>query len=241
MTGSIQTKKGRKNYYAVLNTQDDSGKRKQKWIDTGVPVKGNNKRKADAKLKELIAEYGANGVDICKNDYFVDFMTQWLETRRDTKAIALTTYDGYKLVFNSHIKPYFEPLRLRLKDLTPAHLEKYVNAKMRGSVSKKGLSPNSVIKHLHNISKCLDAAVRQNIIAFNPAKRFDWPQKVKYMGARHLSPQQIERLLSAIKGDIIEPIILFAIFYGMRRSEILGMKFDAIDSLIMYPSGLPSF
>ena len=223
MTGSIQIKKGRSNYYAVLNTYDSNGKRKPKWIDTQVPVKGNNKRKADAKLKELLLEYGDGLVDYSKDIYFADFMEQWLETRIGTGAIAPTTYDGYKLIFDTHIAPYFRASKLKIKDLTPTHLEKYVNVKM------KKLSPNTIIKHLHNISKCLDNAVRQNYIGFNPAKRIDWPQKVRYTGAKSLTPPQIEQLLAAVKGDILETLILFGIFYGLRRSEILGLKWDAVD------------
>jgi len=223
MTGSIQIKSGRANYYAILNAYDSNGKRKLKWIDTGIPVKGNNKRKANAKLKELLVEYSDNHIDIIKDDYFTDFMEQWLETRVNTKAIALTTYDGYKMIFDTHIAPYFRALKLKVKALTPAHLEKYVNVKM------KDLSPNSVIKHLHNISKCLDTAVRQNLIAYNPAKRMDWPQKVRFTGAKCLTPLQIEQLLTAAKGDVLEAIILFGILYGFRRSEILGLKWDAID------------
>ena len=223
MTGSIQIKKGNSNYYAVLNIYDGNGKRKQKWINTQVPVKGNNKRKADARLKELLQEYGDGHVDYSKDIYFADFMEQWLETRIGTGAIAPTTFDGYKLIFDTHIAPYFRALKLKVKDLTPAHLEKYVNVKMQK------LSPNTVIKHLHNISKCLDIAVRQNYIGFNPAKRIDWPQKVRYTGAKSLTPPQIEQLLAAVKGDILETLILFGIFYGLRRSEILGLKWDAVD------------
>ena len=53
MTGSIQSKSGRKNYYAVLNVYDAQGKRKLKWVDTGVPVKGNNKRAANKRLQKF--------------------------------------------------------------------------------------------------------------------------------------------------------------------------------------------
>ena len=223
MTGSLQVKKGRKNYYAVINTFDNKGNRKQKWVDTCIPVKGNNKRKAEARLKELLVEYSVEGIDRHNEILFMDFMAQWLETRSNTKAIAPTTYDGYKLIFDTHIKPYFKGLKLKGKDLKPAHLEKYVNVKIQK------LSPNTVIKHLHNICKCCASAIRQDIIASNPAKRFDWPQKVKYTGAKCLTPLQIERLLAAVKGDTLETVILFGLFYGFRRSEIIGLKWDSVD------------
>jgi len=221
--GCVTVKKGRPHYHLVLDYKDVTGKRCRPTIKTDIPVKGNNKRLAQAKLKEVLAEYNSNQIDLSKDILFADFMAQWLETRISTKAIASTTYDGYRMIFDSHIKPYFDMQRVKVKDITPAYLEKYIRVKM------KTLSPNTVIKHLHNISKCLDSAVRQNLIAFNPAKRIDWPQKEKYTGAQYLSPEQIEQLLTTIKGDILEPIILFAIFYGMRRSEILGMKWEAVD------------
>ncbi|MCL2775251.1 MAG: site-specific integrase [Oscillospiraceae bacterium] len=227
MTVTVQIKKDRPNYYIVLDYVDPTGKRKRPWISTDIPVKGNNKRLANTKLKEVLTEYEspniAQNIDFGKDVLFTDFMTQWLETLINSKSIYPTTYDGYKLILNSHIIPYFEPLKIKVKDLTPAHIQKYVNDKM------KTLSPNTVIKHLHNISKCLNNAVRQNIILFNPTQRIDKPQKIKYTGAKFYNETQIERLLSSVKGDILETIILFAVFYGLRRSEILGLKWSAID------------
>ena len=223
MTGTVQIKKDRPNYYIVLDYIDPNGKRKRPWITTDIPVRGNNKRLANEKLKEVLNEYESKNIDLSKDILFTDFMTQWLETLINSKSISPTTFDGYKLILNAHIIPYFSSLKIKLKDLTPAQLQKYVNDKM------KILSPNTIIKHLHNISKCLDSAVRQNIILYNPAQRIEKPQKVKYTGAKYFSQIQIEQLLSVVKGDLLETIILIAIFYGLRRSEILGLKWDAID------------
>jgi integrase len=49
------------------------------------------------------------------------------------------------------------------------------------------------------------------------------------MGAKYFNEKQIEKLLSSVKGDILETVILFAIFYGLRRSEILGLRWKSID------------
>jgi len=223
MTGTVQIKKNRPNYYIVLDYIDQSGNRKRPWITTNIPVKGNNKRLANERLKEVLTEYESESIDFSRDILFTEFMTQWLENLISSKSIYPTTYDGYKMILNSHIVPYFEPLKIKVRNLTPAHIQRYVNDKM------EKLSPNTVIKHLHNISKCLDSAVRQNIILFNPSQRIEKPQKIKYTGAKYLNEAQIERLLSAVKGDILETIILFAIFYGLRRSEILGLKWDALD------------
>ena len=221
MTGSIQVKKGRPNYYAVLNTYGNDGKRKLKWIDTGIPTKGSNKRKADTKLNELLVKYGNAFIDFSRDVTFVDYMAQWLDTAQI--SLAPTTYDAYKRIFTSHITPHFEKKRLRVTELSPQHFQHYVNEKL------KDVSANTVIKHLININKCLDMAVKQNIIPYNPAKRIEPPKRVKFTGAKFYNEKQIEQLLEIIKGDPIETAIRLTLFYGLRRSEVLGLKWDAID------------
>jgi len=221
MTGSILTKNGRKNYYAVLNVYDSNGKRQRKWVDTGIAVKGNNKRLANLELHRIIADYSESRVDLTKDSNFADFLVAWLESMRF--SLASTTYDSYKMTFRIHILPYFEKRKLKITNVTPAVVQKYVNDKL------KELSPNTVRKHLANISKCLDSAVKQNIIAFNPADRIEKPKEIKYKGAKHYNERQIEQLLECAKGDPLEITILLSLFYGLRRSEVLGLRWDAVD------------
>ena len=222
MTATLQIKKDRPNYYVLIRYQDETtGKERQKWVATDISVKGNNKRKAEAKLREVLAEYEVQKVDLSKDALFTEFMKNWLENHRH--SIAETTYDGYCLVLKTHILPFFEPKKIKLRDLTPMHIQQYINFKM------KSISPNTIIKHLRNISKCLDSAVRQNIVAFNPVKRIDLPKKIKYTGAKRYNEQQIEQLLECSKGDSLEIVILLTVFYGLRRSEVLGLKWSAID------------
>ena len=222
MTGSIQTKSGGKNYYAVISGYDENGKRKQRWINTGIPVKGNNKRKADVRLREILGEYGADDIGINKDVYFTDYMTEWLETLKI--SIAPTTYDAYSLVLKSHILPYFNKRKLKVCNITPMAVQKYVNDKLKG-----GLSPNTVRRHLANISKCLETAVKQGLIPYNPVKRIEMPKKERFTGAKHYNEGQIEKLLDCSKGDPLEIVILLTLFYGLRRSEVLGLKWNAVD------------
>ena len=226
MNGILQIKKGRPNYYIVLDYVDADGKRKRPWIATDIPVAGNHKRQANDRLKETIAEYESKqkqNIDFSKDILFSDFITQWLDTLYKLEKIAPTTYDGYKINLDTNIIPYFKDIKV--KDLTPAHMQKYVNDRM------ENVSGNTVIKYLHNIKKCLDSAIKQKIILVNPASQLqiDWPEKIRYNGAKHLNEKQIVQLLTAVKGDLLEPIILFAMFYGMRRSEIIGLKWENID------------
>jgi integrase len=205
----------------VRYKDETTGKERQKWVTTDILVKGSNKRKAEAKLRQILSEYEQQKIDLSKDYPFTMFLKQWLENMK--QSIEAVTYDTYKLIIYNQIIPFYEPYKLKVTDVTPMHIQMYVNFKL------KTVSPNTVRKHLWNLSKCLDSAVRQNIIAFNPVKRIELPKIVKYTGAKHYNERQIEELLEVSKGDVLEDIIKVALFYGLRRSEIIGIKWSAVD------------
>jgi len=155
-------------------------------------------------------------------------MAQWLETLIISEAIALTTHEAYRRIFDTHIVPYFKKKNLRLTELTPAHIQQYVNDKLKPKDKSKGISANIIHKHLVDLSKCLDGAVTQNIIASNPVKRIVKSKKKKFTGAKRYNDKQIEQLLECAKGDPLEIVIRLTLFYGLRRSEVLGLHWNAI-------------
>jgi integrase len=221
VTGCIQTKKGRANYYIVLSSYDDNGNRVRKWVYTDIPVKGDNKRRINKRLDETLTEYNGTGVDICKDIYFADYVSEWLENMKH--SIESSTYDAYKLNVDNRIVPFFKPKKLRVKDVTPAHIQQFVKH------CQKSVSSNTVHRYLANLSKRLNTAVRQNIIAFNPVSRIEKPKATKYTGAKFYNELQINELLNLSKGDPLEVVILLAVFYGLRRSEVLGLKWGAVN------------
>ena len=224
MTATLQIKKDRPNYYVLIRYRDGTtGNERQKWVTTDVPVKGNNKRKAEKYKDEILARYIADKSDIGKDPYFLEYIGDWLETQKSAKKIAVTTYEAYMLTLDTHIKPYFIPLNLRIKEVEPRHLQGYADEKL------KKLSPNTVRKHFAILTKCFDGAVRRNIVPFNPAKRIDEIKKIKYTGARFLAEDQIERLLGCLNDDPLRIVIPLTLFYGLTRSEVLGLKWDAVD------------
>lgn len=218
MTGSLQIKSDK--YYAVLNFKDKEGKRKQKWINLNLDVK-NNKRKAEQMLNKLIVEYENKKIDVLHNQTFSDFMGEWLKVIKS--SVKITTYNGYKLHYTKHIKPYFDNLGIKLMDLSPMHIQDYYNQKIT-----EGLSPSSVKRHHANIHKALDHALKLNLIAYNPADRVTLPKREKYVG-KFYNEIQLKQLMELCKGTPIESTVYIAINYGLRRSEILGLKWSAID------------
>ena len=78
LSGSLQTKKGM--YYAVVNLYDAEGRRKPRWVSTGIPVLGNNKREANATLRRILDTYESGGVIAAEGVLFSEYIKQWLET-----------------------------------------------------------------------------------------------------------------------------------------------------------------
>ena len=222
MTATLQVKKGRPNYYIVIRYQDETTKKeRQRWITTDISVKGDNKRRAEQRRIEVLTEYDGQKIDFSKDILFTVFIKEWLENLKS--SIAESTYGSYKQVVYNQIIPFYEPKKLKLKDITPLHIQQYVYFKLESA------SPNTARKHLWNLSKCFESAIKQNLITFNPVKGIDKPKKIKYTGAKFYNEKQIDELLSVIKGELIEGIILFSVFYGLRRSEVCGLKWSAIN------------
>lgn len=219
MTGSLQIKNDK--YYAVLNFRDKSGKRVQKWINLNMPVKGN-KRRAEMALNELLVQY--QGYEAIEPMILLlsQHIAQWLEANRPN--IAVTTYDQYCNILNNHIRPYFDPRGITVSKLTAGDLEDYYAFKIAG-----GLSPNSVIKHHAVIRTALQWAVKHRYIRENVADFAEKPSHVRYHGAEPYTIQEIAALLQATASEPIAVPIFLASFYGLRRSEVLGLRWSSID------------
>ena len=84
-------------------------------------------------------------------------------------------------------------------------------------------------KHHANIHKCLDYAVRLGLIPFNPSAQVELPAKQKYTGATACTPGQLQGLLQLFRGDPLETVLMLGIAYGLRRSEVCGLRWDAVD------------
>jgi integrase len=219
MTGSLQIKGDK--YYAVLNFKDQSGKRVQKWISLDLPVKGNT-RKAEAALAELMTTYQGFEIVEPMNTLLSRHIMAWIEANRPN--VAKTTYDQYINMLNLHITPYFDSRGITVSKLTAGDLEDYYNTKV-----SEGLSPNTVIKHHAIIRTALQWAVKHRYIRENVADFADKPSRARYHGAEPYSVEEVAMLLQCPQIEPIAVPIFLASFYGLRRSEILGLRWSAIE------------
>ena len=224
MTGSLQIKNGK--YYAVINLIDANGKRKQKWISTGLEVKGN-KRKAEQILRNEIKAYEVKGNILLSDILFSEFVQRWLEAKR--ASIDEVTYQGYKTIVRAHIVPYFKPKAIKLCDLSRKDIQDYIDDKSTNGRSdrKGGLSAKTVKSHIVIIKQVLKEAVKCGYITTNPSEFVVLP-KIQKFNANFYTASQISHLLECIKDESLYPLIYFTVVYGLRRSEVLGLKWDSV-------------
>ena len=165
-------------------------------------------------------------VDPCLDNspvLFTDFLMDWLKMMKS--RVEITTYAGYTSSITKRIIPYFKQFNYTLQDLEqhPKYIQDFYQHEL-----DRGLSANTVIHYHANIRKCLQYAFQIGMIRSNPADRVERPRKEKFKSEVY-SAEELERLFTAIQGDPAEFAVIMAAFYGLRRSEIVGLKWDAID------------
>lgn len=220
VAGHLQEKNGY--YYIVLNLKDELNKRKTKWVATGLEVKKGNKKLAEKRLLEERQKY-ANAVRHAAQDMlFSDYMLYWLRIIKPD--VELDTYAGYKGNIDLRIVPYFKMNGITLGELNAASIQEFYTY----CRSDLGVSNNTVIHYHANISAALKYALDKDFITVNPMAKVKRPKQIKY-SASYYSIEELERLFDCLRGDGVEFPVLMAAFYGLRRSEIAGLRWQDID------------
>lgn len=237
----------RDKYYVVFDFKNDDGKRQRRWVGTGLPSKCA-KKVLNEKVDELVAqfyedycsgkatkpkkkisknaknaEFFTRALSARSSEFeFTQFLVYWLEAIRPT--ISDLTYESYMHVIRK-TKEYFDEKypNLMLDEITALQIQQFYNDKYND-----GLTANT-IKHYHaNIHKALKYAVKMDLLPNNPSEKTELP-KLKKFQASFYNEEELEELFKAFKGDRLELVVNIAAYYGLRRSEVLGLKWDCID------------
>ena len=151
---------------------------------------------------------------------FADYMELWLEIIRS--SVEKTTFSSYTQMVKGKIAPYFRNTGLTLDGIQAKHIQSFYLHEL------KTVSPGTVIHYHANIHKALKYAVKMDLIPFNPADKVERPKKQRYI-ADYYRQEELERLLEASKDHPYSLLIQMTAFYGLRRGEVVGLKWDAID------------
>ena len=259
ITGSLQTKKGY--YYVCINLKDLNGKRKVKWVSTGLPVDGTSKRKINGVYHEILAEYNAvvgtksKACVYVKGNLCVSTVTVNRNDNSNKVIVARTVPEKEKLCreaklpFPDYLMWYVYQNRKKLQSNTRSHYHQMINYRIldyfkdirtcdvtaqticdfNNEMLEEGLSPNTVLRYNALIGGGLSYAFKHNIIKENVMLKVEKPSAERYTGAQCYNSEELVQLFEASQYDPIFPIIFLTACYGLRRSEVLGLRWCSID------------
>lgn len=219
VSGHLEEKRGI--YQMALNWVERNGERGRKSISTGLKVKGNKKR-AEEMLREArkAQEQVLRNMPDSDEMLFADFMEQWLEVIRPN--VKLTTFGGYQGNVRHSIAPYFREKGILLHEITSDDINGFYAEQL------KIVKATSVHQYHANIIKALKYANDNGLIQHSPLEKVKRPKAERYIG-KFLKQSEIVKLFEAVKGHKLELGVILGAFYGLRRGEILGLQWSAID------------
>jgi len=223
MRGHI-TKRGKDSYTIVLNLGRDpeTGKRKQQWVS----VKGT-KKVAERRLSELLSQID-NGIYIKSGKATLsEFLKLWLKDYAKPN-LSPRGFERYESIARVHLTPSLG--NISLTKLQPEHLQKYYTAKLNSGLSARTVRYHHVVLHI-----ALKKAVKWGLIIRNVAHAVD-PPRVRNTEMNTWDEDSIITFLNTGKGTIYYALFHTALFTGMRRSELLALRWKDIDFIYSHIS-----
>ncbi len=211
--GTISYRKKEERYEGKYTVQTSSGPKRK-------TIYGKTYTEARAKLAKAIGERDAGLIFDAEDLTVAEYLNKWLKGPA-RKNVRSSTYARYEQLSRKHLIPALG--RMKLKKLSAIHLEGLYEAKL-----EEGLAPRTV-NYIHvTMSKALRYAVGKDLIRQNVASLAEAPQP-KSPEMRTLNRKQVGDFLEAARGDRLEALYVLALATGMRRSELLGLKWEDVD------------
>ena len=198
------------------------------------------RRKAEEELTRLLSQRDQGTFLEPTKQTVAQFLLHWLEADVD-RRLAARTAARHREIVQRNINPRLGHFPVR--SLTPAHIEAFEadlqregwvrrravrKANADGQLPKLGLSAQTVL-HVHRtLSQALNHAVRIGVLYRNPAQQVRPPRPPR-REIKILTKEEIGGLLQAAHGSELQLPILLSLTTGVRRGELLGLRWSDID------------
>lgn len=199
-----------------------NGKRNQKWKS----IKGT-KKEAEALLARMLTEL-EDGVYIdAKKTSVSDYLDKWIASIKG--SVSSTTYERYKQLCDKHLKPTIGNIALnKLQAIRISEL--YSVAMESGRIDGKGGLSKQTVLHMHRVLKrALSQAVKWGLLSRNPCDAVDNIPKPNKKERLTFTTEETLSLLEQLEGNRLQLPVLLAVTTGMRRGEILGLRWKDIN------------
>lgn len=201
--------------------KDASGKRKR----ITKSIKGT-KKLAEKEMYKLLAEI-EKGTYVKPTQLLTsEYLKKWLEDY-GLSNLAPSTYDSYKMIINKHLIPAIG--HVPIIKLEPMHLQSYYTKALKEGRKdgKGGLSPRTVQYHHRVCREALQHAMRWQIIVRNVADSVEPPKQVK-PEMKVLDVAGVDKLLKTAEARDYD-LIYTAVYSGLRRGELIALKWQDLD------------
>jgi integrase len=185
------------------------------------------KREAEKLMNEMLYQLQTGTYIDPSNLTVGEYLHRWLNTHCKTN-LAPKTYHSYLCEINNHIIP--ELGMLSLDKLTPMHLQEYYSKKLTSGRKdgQGGLSARSVNYHHRILRTALKHATQLQLISRNPADAVV-PPRFRSKEMYVLNKEQVLDFLDAIQDHRDYKLILTAVYTGLRKGELLGLRWADVD------------
>ncbi len=194
---------------------NQTGKYQQQWVT----VKGG-KKNAEKKLSELLHLIDTGNYMQPNRTTVADYLTTWLSDYVKPN-LSPRGYERYESIVRVHLVPAIGSIPLT--QLRSNHLQKHYSGML-----EVGLSPQSVRYDHVVLHKALATALKWGLIARNVADGVDVP-RAKRSEMKTWDEEEINQFLEAAKDTQYYALFYTALFTGMRRSELLALRWQDID------------
>ena len=221
MKGHI-VKRGARSWGLVVSLgKGADGKYGQKWYT----VKGS-KADAQRELRTILKQLDEGAYVSPHRQTVEDFLHDWLAFVE--QHIDSRTFIGYEDICTRHLIPGLG--HIELMKLSPQQIDRFYADSLRSGRldGKGGLSLRTVLHHHRVLSQALQRAVTWRLLTRNPAHAAEPPKPPK-KEFRTLDGKQTAELLEAAGGLYLYPPVMLAVTTGLRRGEVLGLKWSDID------------
>jgi integrase len=223
MKGHIR-ERGKNSWAIILDVGRDpeTGKRQQKWHT----VHGA-KRDAQREMARLLTEL-ASGSYIEPSKFLLrHYLGRWLSDYAKHN-ISAKTFERYSEIIRCHLVPALG--HHAIAALKPLHIQNSYSKALESGRRRNhsGLSARTVLHHHRILRQALQQAVRWQLLARNPADAVEPPRPVR-KEMRALDEDETARLLEAASRGRLHLPILLAVTTGLRRGEILALRWRDID------------
>ncbi len=214
----VQRSKGTYSIKISLGKDPTTGKYKSQWFT----VKGS-KRDTEKRLSEILHQLDTGTFMKPGKTTVAEYLQRWL-VDYGKPNLSPRSYERYESIVRVHLLPSLG--NISLVQLRPEYIQRHYN-----NMLKAGLSARTIRYHHVVLHKALQTAIKWGLLVRNVADGVDVPH-AHSKEIQTWQEHELSQFLNAARDTAYYALFYTALFTGMRRSELLALRWQDIDLIL---------